>query len=136
MYFERKRYSKNKKISLQIKIYVIYIRVTMSSQIFKSPVNKQILFDLLDKVCLKTDKYYLFDANAYRKMVFNKYNESFYEWIKPHYHVGKKFYVERDVTYNAFTSILRQICKYHAIMHVKKIRYNESSYNIHYMIYF
>ena len=38
----------------------------MLKQIFRENVSPQFLFDLLEKVCLKTDKYYLVDKNAYR----------------------------------------------------------------------
>ena len=33
----------------------------MSKQIFKKKAPNNILFELLDKVCLKTQNYYLFD---------------------------------------------------------------------------
>ena len=43
----------------------------MSNQIFKNQVPNNILFGLLEKVCLKTDKYYSIDMNAYKKMIFH-----------------------------------------------------------------
>ena len=49
----------------------------MSNQIFRQKVPDKLLFNLLDKVCLKTDKYYLVDLNAYRKVVFHNYYEEF-----------------------------------------------------------
>ena len=61
----------------------------MSNQIFKVVVPKEFLFELLDKICLKTDKYYHFDNNAYRKMLFNNYHIEFCEKLKPYYHLGK-----------------------------------------------
>lgn len=108
----------------------------MSSQIFRKPVPKELLFDLLEKICLKTDKYYYIDMNAYKKMVFYNYQEEFLSSLKDYYHLGKQMYIERKMTYNSFTNILRQICKYCIIMFTSQIKYNESKYNIDYFVYF
>ena len=50
----------------------------MSKQIFKKNVPKELLFEVLDKICLKTDKYYLFDMNAFRKLQFHQYHVAFF----------------------------------------------------------
>ena len=108
---------------------------SMSKQIFREKVPSKILFDLLELICLKTHNYFLFDMNAFKKMLFNNYHESLLEELKPYYHLGKRFYLEREVSYNMITTILRQICKHNAIMYTSQIKYNESNYNIQYMIY-
>jgi hypothetical protein len=108
----------------------------MSNQLFKKPVPKEYLFCLLEKVCNKTDKYYHFDLNAFRKLVFYNYFDEFKDLIKPHYNLSKQFYVERKLTYNSFTNILRQICKSNNIMFTSQIKYNESKYNIDFFIYY
>ena len=74
--------------------------------------------------------------NAYRKMLFYSYYEEFCEKLKDYYHLSKQFYLERKMTYNSFTTILRQICKHNNIMFTSQIKYNESKYNIDYLIYF
>ena len=108
----------------------------MLKQIFKSNVPINILFDLLEKVCLKTDKYYLIDNNAYKKLMYNSYHTKFLETILPYYQESKQFYVTRSFNYNSFVNIVRQICKSNDNMFTSKIKYNESKYNIHYFIYF
>lgn len=108
----------------------------MSNQIFKKILSKDVFFELLEKVCIKTDKYYLFDLNAYRKLQFYKLDEAFCEMLNDYYHLGKRMYIERKMTYNAFTTIVRQICKSTNIMFASQIKYNESKYNINYFIYF
>lgn len=108
----------------------------MTKQIFKSDVPNHILFVFLDKFCLKTEKYYLIDMNAYRKMLFYSYYEEFCQELKEYYHLSKQFYLERKMTYNSFTTILRQICKHNSVMFTSQIKYNESKYNIDYLIYF
>jgi len=108
----------------------------MTKQIFKSDVPNHILFTFLDKICLKTDKYYLIDMNAYRKMLFYNYQTDFCEDLKQYYHLSKHFYLERKMSYNSFTTILRQLCKHNNIMFASQIKYNESKYNIDYLIYY
>ena len=110
--------------------------VYMSSNLFVVTIPKEFLFDLLDKICIKTDKYYLFDLNSYKKMIFHEYYDEFKNNIKPYYKVNKKFYIERKLVYSSFTNIIRQICKSNNIMFTSKIKYNESIYNIDYYIYF
>jgi len=108
----------------------------MSSQIFRKIVPKEILFDLLEKVCIKTDKYYLIDMNSYKKLIFYGYNIDFCNGLKEYYNLSKLFYLERKLSYNSFTNIVRQICKVNNIMFTSQIKYNESKYNIDFFIYF
>ena len=108
----------------------------MATQIFRQQVPKELLFNILDKVCLKTDKYYLFDMNAFRKIIFHNYYEEFQTDILDYYHIGKQFYLTRELTYKSFTNIIRQICKSLSIMFTSQMKYNESKYNIVHFIYF
>lgn len=108
----------------------------MQNQIFKHKVPDEILFSLLEKICLKNDKYYLIDMNAYRKMVFHEYNIEFCNILSEYYHSGKLFYVDRKLTYKSFTNIIRQICKSNNILYCSNIKYNESKYNIDFMVYY
>jgi hypothetical protein len=95
------------------------------------------LFDLLDEICLKTDKYYLVDMNAYRKIMYNQERcAKFITDILEYYHSSKQFYVTRKISYNSFTNVVRQICKSNNIMFTSQIKYNESKYNIDFFIYF
>jgi hypothetical protein len=108
----------------------------MSNQIFRKNVPKEVLFALLEKICLKTDKYYYIDMNAYRKMLFLNLNKDFCDELMQYYHLGKHFYLERKMSYNSFTNIVRQICKHCVVMYTSQIKYNESKYNIDYFVYF
>jgi len=108
----------------------------MSTQLFKRNVPDDLLFDLLEKICIKTDKYYLIDLNAYKKMMFHNHYEEFRNTIRPYYNLSKQFYVERKLVYNSFTNIVRQICKNNNIMYTSQIKYNESKYNIDFLVYY
>ena len=108
----------------------------MSNQIIKYPIPSQLLFELLDKICLKTDKYYLVDMNAYRKMIFHNYHEEFCKDLKEYYFVSKWFYLNREMTHKSLINIIRQICKKNTILFSSQMRYNESNYKIDYLIYY
>jgi len=107
----------------------------MDSQIFKAIYPKEELFDLLDKICEKTDNYYLIDNACYKKMLFHKYEMDFLVTIIEYYHDSKRFYVEREFSYNSFVNIIRQVCKHNEIAYSNKINYNDSQYSIKYYIY-
>ena len=47
----------------------------MLKQIFRENIPIEVLYSLLEKVCLKTDKYYLVDQNTYRKNEMIETNE-------------------------------------------------------------
>ena len=108
----------------------------MSKQIFRREVPVSVLFELLDKICLKTEKYYLVDTNAYRKLLYNNLHDKLANDLLEYYHVSKQFYVQRKMTYNSFTNIVRQICKSANVMFTSQIKYNESKYSIDYLVYF
>jgi len=106
------------------------------NQTFKKQIDKNILFDFLEIVCDKSDKYYIFNSSSYKRGELNGGNAAFLEQIKPFYHLAKLFYVERKLTYSGICTIIRQICKYHSILFTTKIVYSKSKYNIPYFIYF
>ena len=108
----------------------------MSNQLFKKSIPINILFDLLDKVCVKKDNYYIVDNDSFKKILFHNYEEEFCNNILEYYHTSKQFYVNRKFTYNSFINILRQICKYNNIGFVYFVKYNEYKYNIIYNVYF
>jgi hypothetical protein len=107
----------------------------MSKQIFRKEVPVSLLFDVLDQICLKTDKYYLVDQNAYRKLLYNNLHNKLADDLLDYYHISKQFYVQRKMTYNSFTNIVRQICKSTNIVFTSQIKYNESKYSIDYLVY-
>jgi hypothetical protein len=108
----------------------------MSSQIFKNKIPDEFLFVLLDKICLKTDNFYTFNSDAFKKGIYNDTIQQFIIDCTPYYYLSKRKYLERKLTYNSFVTILRQICKYNKITYTSEIKYNKSVYDIVYFIYF
>jgi hypothetical protein len=108
----------------------------MSSQIFKNKIPNEYLIKLLEEIAVKTDKYYIINNITYKKGIFNNTIPIFLEACKPYYHISKRVYLERKLNYNAFITILRQICNFNKITYTSQIKYDKSQYDIIYYIYF
>ena len=108
----------------------------MTSQIFKNKIPNELLFELLNNCCIKNDKCYIFNNNSYKKAIFNEILPNFLETCRPYYHISKRKYLERKISYNNFTTVLRQICNCNNITYTSKIVYDKSVYDIIYYIYF
>ena len=108
----------------------------MSTQIFKKNVPNDIIFNLLDSICMKNEKHYIFNIEAFKKGVFKESIQNFLIICNPYYHISKKKYLEKKLTYNSFTTILRQICNFNKITYTSQIKYDKSEYNIIYYIYY
>ena len=105
------------------------------SQIFKEKIQDTILFELLDKLCIKNNNYYIFNFESYKKGVYNKSIPTFIENCKHYYYNSKQKYLEKKQTYNSFVTILRQICKHNKLTYLSKLVYNKSDYNIDFYIF-
>lgn len=108
----------------------------MSTQIFKNNVPNELLFELFNSICLKNEKCYILTIESFKKGIYKNLIPKFLEDCKPYYHISKRLYLERKLTYNSFTTILRQICNYNKIKYTSHIKYDKSTYNIVYYIYF
>jgi hypothetical protein len=107
----------------------------MSTQIFKKDIPNEILFNLLDNICVKNDKHYILNNESFKKGLFNEIIQLFIENCRPYYHNSKKTYLDKKLTYNSFVTIVRQICNYNKIFYTSQIKYNKSTYDIIYIIY-
>lgn len=107
----------------------------MSSQIFKNNVPNELLIKLLDDIAIKTDKCYVVNNNSYKKGMFNNLITNFLTECTPYYHLSKRKYLERKLTYHSFITIIRQICNFNKITYTSQIKYDKSTYDIMYYIY-
>lgn len=107
----------------------------MSAQIFKKNIPTELFFSLLDETSSKNEKHYVFNHASYKKGIFNGVIDVFLENCKQCYHTSKYKYLDRKLTYNSFTTIIRQICKYNQITYTSQIKYDKSTYEIVYYIY-
>ena len=108
----------------------------MPSQIFKNDIPNELLVKLLDDIAVKTEKYYILNNSSYKKGMFNNIIAKFIEECKLYYHISKRKYLERKLTYNSFITIIRQICNFNNITYTSQIKYDKSTYDIMYYIYF
>ena len=53
----------------------------------------------------------------------------------PYYHISKRKYLERKLTYNSFITVIRQICNFNKITYTSQLKYDKSTYDITYYIY-
>jgi hypothetical protein len=108
----------------------------MSTQIFKNTVPNDLLFSLLDKICIKEKNYYIINNISFKKGMYNDTITIFLKDCREYYHCSKQKYIDRDITYNSFITIIRQICNYNKILYKNQIKYDKSKYSIHYYIYY
>jgi hypothetical protein len=107
----------------------------MKSQIFKNNIPNEMLFDFLNKTCVKNNNHHSFDKSAYKKGLFNNEIPMFIDRCKPYYHLSKQHYLEKLITFNSLATILRQICNHNKITYTSKMKYDKSDYEIVYYIY-
>lgn len=108
----------------------------MSKQIFKNKIPNDILFELLDKICFKNDKYYTLNTDSFKKGVYTEDIQNFFNMCVPYYYLSKRIYLEKILTYKSFVTVIRQICNFNKIVYTSQIKYNRSKYDIFYYIYF
>jgi len=104
--------------------------------LFRSHIPIDYLYDVLEKICVKKEKYYIIDFNSYRLLQFHDLYTDFAERIIQAYKPSKQKYVTRTLTYNSFVTIVRHICRINGIPFDTKFNYQYSLYNIDYYIYF
>jgi hypothetical protein len=107
----------------------------MSKQIFKKDIPNELLFNLLENICMKNEKHYILNIESFKKGMFNGTVQEFLENCKLYYHVSKQVYLEKKTTYTSFVTVIRQICNYNKLTYISQIKYNKSSYSIVYIIY-
>ena len=108
----------------------------MSNQLFKQNVPNELLFNLLDSICSKNNKHYILNNEAFKRGVFQESIPKFLTECTQYYHIAKRKYLERKLTYNSFITVLRQICNFNNITYTSQIKYDKSNYFIFYYIYF
>ena len=106
------------------------------SQLFKQKIPIALLFDLLDSICVKQNDRYELNNISFKKGIFNKTIGGFLEQCKPFYHGSKLKYLVRVLSYNSFITVVRQICNSHNIEYKSNIKYDKTSYDIIYYIYY
>lgn len=106
----------------------------MVNQIFKKKIPLERISDFIKDVSIFEKGIYIFNKYCFKKSILNNKINDFLNSIKEYYHVSKKYYIEREINYVRFATILRQICKQHNIYIFSKIKYHNSTYENIYFI--
>ena len=106
----------------------------MSIQIFKNKIPNNYLFDLLEKICVKTKEVYIINNISFKKGMYNNLITDFFVLIRKYYHISKRKYLDKTLTYNSFITVVRQICKFNQLTYKNEIKYDRSTYEIIYYI--
>ncbi len=104
-------------------------------QLFCKPMDSDLLLSFFSRIAYEKNGSYLIDYNAYKKVLFCNMQSEFCEQLKPYYHKSKHYYLDRELNYNAFTTIIRQVCKHHSIKITSRVRYIESNYTNEYTVF-
>ena len=107
----------------------------MPSQIFKNDIPNDILFELVNKIAVKCNNCFVINNISFKKGIFTNDIINFIETCKSYYHLSKRKYLEKKLTYNSFITVIRQICNNNKITYTSQIKYNKSNYEIVYYIY-
>ena len=108
----------------------------MKSQIFKHEVPIRYLIELLDIICERNEKEYIVNMDSFKKGMYMKLIAPFFNLLHSYYFDSKKKFVEKqNITYNSFTTVLRQICNFHHILYTSEMKYEKSNYTIIYNIH-
>ena len=107
------------------------------SNIIKKNFKNNILFNFINSIASvdSNNEYYILNNESYKKGQINNLIEEFINNIKEYYIKSKQFYLERNMNYKRFLTIIRQICKSQNIKFEIKINYIKSKYEIIYHIY-
>ena len=97
---------------------------------FKTPLSLNILYNLLDEICLYKDDHYIIDLTSFNKMVYMGLYDPFIEKIKENYYPQKKAKLDKEPSYFNFIILIKQICNYHGLAitwkktYIKSVKYN------------
>ena len=111
------------------------IKFKSFSNMFYSTIPPQLLFDVLEQVCIIRDEYYIFNILAFRSLKYRNLYPAFANHILSYYRPHYQSFVTRPLTYKSFVTILRHICKMNNIRFDCKDNYSSPGYNIDYYVY-
>lgn len=106
----------------------------MTSQLFKTVIPSDALFELLDKICVKHNSIYTFNTASYKKGMYTQDIPTFISKYTSFYYLSKQKYITTALNYKKMITILRQICNSNTIAYTSQIIYDKSKYEIVYFI--
>jgi len=108
--------------------------ISKNSNIIKNDISINILYNFLDIDSPIVNNNYVFNKEIYKKYIYNNKIDSFCKLLKKYYKKSKFVYLEREMNYIKFVTILRQLCNYLNIEYKTNTKYDKNTYNIIYYI--
>ena len=108
----------------------------MPSNSLKQSMDKDILFNFLNIICLVENNQYVVNYDSLKKAKFMGILDTFLNEIRPYYYLSKRSYLDEPMTYKRFLTIIRQICKYNNILYRSSLKYQHSEQRMEYYVYF
>ena len=108
----------------------------MPSNSLKQSMDKDILFNFLNIICLVENNQYVVNYDSLKKAKFMGILDTFLNEIRPYYYLSKRSYLDEPMTYKRFLTIIRQICKYNNILYRSSLKYQYSEQRMEYYVYF
>ena len=105
----------------------------MKNQIIKSKID--FLNEFIVSIGTKEHNYIMINENHYKQALYNDKIKPFFSKLEPYYHISKKFYLNRELSYAGFITILRQIAKKNEVQFESKFKYINSTHYLEYYFY-
>jgi len=103
------------------------------NQIIKNKI--ECFNEFIISIGVKENNYIVINENVFKQALYNNLISPFYKKIEPDYYQSKKYYLQREITYNGFITILRQISKKNGVKYSSKIKYTNSKHSLEYYFY-
>ena len=120
------------------------LKIKKKTQVFNKEVSLKCLYEILKDILKKTC---MIDSNIeteitefvitkalFKRAEIHNLIQPFLETVKEHYYLSKQHYIDRQINYNKFITIIRQLCNVNDIKYVSNIVYAKSDYEIEYTI--
>jgi|TARA_B100001059_G_C17578312_1_gene448576 hypothetical protein len=104
-------------------------------QIFKQEPEYDKIKLFIQQFSDKYSTYHLINEHTFTRSKINGVLAECIDYLLPLYYTSKQFYLTREMKYNYFLTIIRQLCKVCNILFTYKIKYISSKYMIEYYIY-
>jgi hypothetical protein len=106
----------------------------MAKQILKEKVP--FFNDYLLKFGTIENNYIMINPNNFKRVKYGDTLKEFLDKVEPFYQLSKKKYINRDMNYMQFITVLRQISHMNGVFFDYKIKYTNSKHYMEYYFFF
>jgi hypothetical protein len=96
------------------------------STLFKTPVPLSTWKEVLQSMTASSGPLFVMDDTAFKRGLYLGSLCAFWEACVPYYHVSKRHFVTRPLTFKTFSTVLRQVCRSHHLPVQSTLVYSHS----------